>query len=98
MITQPLPQGKPLDEDGNWNPEWQSFLTVLAQNLQVSLSEEGVVIPTQTTSNIDSLAPLSDSGTLLFDAETVNGGTASEPNGQLYVRLNDGTFRPITNL
>lgn len=37
------------------------------------------------------------SGTVIFDPYEINGGTSDEPNGQLKVLLNDGTFHPITN-
>lgn len=36
-------------------------------------------------------------GTLVFDPAVVNGGTSQNPNGQLKVLLNDGTFHPVTN-
>jgi hypothetical protein len=97
MITQPVPQSKPIDENGNWTTEWQQYWDTKSKNEQVSLSEEGFLVPTQTPANITALAPVSPSGILLFDATVINGGSSSNPNGQLYIRLNDGTFHPVTN-
>ena len=98
MITQPLLQGPAVDlETGNWTPQYQALMETLFRNLNISLSEEGFVIPTQSTDNINILGADSTSGTLLFDEAEINGGTAANPNGQLYIRLNDGTFHPVTN-
>lgn len=36
-------------------------------------------------------------GTLVFDPAEVNGGTVSDPNGQLKILLRDGVFHPVTN-
>lgn len=104
-----FPQDAPIekDEEGelNWTREYRLFWQQLLQILQQSLSNEGVVIPSQDSANLTIIqnSTLPDGsqaalpGTLLFNRSAVNGGSSSAPNGQLYILLADGTFHPITN-
>src|SRR3990167_4274095 len=100
-----LVQDKFVDEQGYLTPEWRSLFDQLLQNMQQNLSNEGYVVPSQTASDIAIIQAgtnpdgsyIAQNGTLIFDTSAVNGGSIAVPNGQLYIRLNDNTFHPITN-
>jgi hypothetical protein len=97
MFVPNFPQSQPLDESGNFVQEWRDYFQLIGQNLQLAIGNEGYAIPQQTTTNIAIIQPSAAIGTLLFDESAVNGGTIDAPNGQLYVKLADGTFHPVTN-
>lgn len=89
MIIPNFVHDKVVDGEGNLTPQWIMFFTQLLDQMQLNLSEEGIVAPSQTTSNITIIesdpnnVPLN--GTLLYDSTT----------NQLKVRLSDGTFHVI---
>lgn len=112
MIIPTYQQGPIVDKEGNPLPGFGIFLQNLIQNMQLSVSDEGYLIPNvnnaqkgviQASFQTNVVNPESQTvsvgvqtGTLIFDTETVNGG-GGNPLGQLYVLLNDGTFHPVTN-
>lgn len=98
MFVPTMVQDKLLDEDGYLSKPWQAFFEQLIQNMQQALSNEGFAVPPQSAGNMAIIQPNAMSGTLLFNSSAVNGGSPSAPNGQLYIRLADGTFHAIANL
>jgi len=112
MIVPTYTEGPIVDKEGNPLPEFAIFIKNLIQNMQLSISDEGYLIPnvdnTQMTTIQNSFQtgvvdPESQTvtvgvqtGTMVFNTETVNGG-GGNPLGQLYVLLNDGIFHPVTN-
>jgi len=92
-------QGRPLDDSGNWTKQWQMLWDQLLQKMQISLSDEGFVIPSQNQANINTIATgknpdgsyICMPGTVLFNTEAQDG------LGQLQVFMNDHTFHGITN-
>lgn len=113
MIIPTYQQGPVVDKEGNPLPGFVIFLQNLIQNMQLSVSDEGYLIPNvnndqqgviQASFKTSVVNPDSQTvtvgvqtGTMVFNKETVNGGTMMNPLGQLYVLLNDGTFHPVTN-
>jgi len=113
MIVPTYQAGAIVDKDGNPLPGFAIFLQNLIQNMQLSVSDEGYLIPSvtdaqkaviQSSFQTSSVNPESQTvtvgvqaGTMIFDTETSNGGAPGSPRGQLYVLLNDGTFHPVTN-
>lgn len=105
MIIPTMIQDKMVDEKGYLTNSWRSVIEQLLQNMQQCLSQMGTVIATQSNDNmlvIQNKKNPDDSyivqnGTLIFNSSIVNGGTTDAPNGQLYIRLADNTFHPITN-
>ena len=100
MIVSLLPIVKPIDiETGDWSDEWRNFYEQQQILMQQSLSDEGFLIPSVSASdmaileNSETILP----GTLVFNSEEVNGGSSDAPNGQLFVKLNDGLFHAVTN-
>lgn len=97
---------KAVDENGNFTSPWEEFFSQLRQNMQQALSNEGFLIPGQSTANVTTIQNSVDAqgnktaikGTLIFDTSVVNGGSSSAPNGQLKILLADGTFHAIANL
>lgn len=59
-----------IDENGLLTPEWRAILQDLFQTLQARFSDEGLVMPSQSVSNINQLNN-SDDGALVYD-ETSN--------------------------
>lgn len=82
-----------------WTSAYLNWFQALLQSLQKTISDEGFLIPSQNNENMakleasDSILP----GTLIFNTQAVNGGTSDNPRGQLYVKLQDGLFHPVTN-
>ncbi len=97
MNVPTFPHEAMVDKDGMITKPWENLFIQLLQNMQQALSEEGIVTPSQTSSDMAIIQPNALNGTLLFDTSSVNGGSASSPNGRLYIRLADGVFHPITN-
>lgn len=113
MIVPTYQEGQIVDENGMPLPGFAIFLQNLIQNMQLSVSDEGYLIPNVTDAqkaviqasyqttvvNPDSQTVTIgvQRGTMIFDTETSNGGAPGNPLGQLYVLLNDGTFHPVTN-
>lgn len=67
-----------------------------AQKTVIQNSFQSVTTP--VNQNTQTVTVGAEAGTLIFDKETVNGGSLSTPNGQLYILLGDGTFHAIPNL
>jgi len=83
-----------------WSAPLWNFLQTLLQSLQQAISNEGFAVPPQPQTKIAQLQA-SDTvlpGTLIFDSTTVNGGSTANPNGQLFIKLQDGVFHAIPNL
>lgn len=59
-----------IDENGLLTPEWRAILQDLFQTLQARFSNEGLVMPSQSSTNISQLNS-SDNGALVYD-ETTN--------------------------
>jgi len=99
MATIPIvPDENILDPETNDLTEnWRDFFVLLTQALRQCVGNEGFQISAQNSGDISLIEPKALTGTLIFDTSAVNGGTMDDPNGQLLVRLADGTFRPITN-
>lgn len=81
---------KIVDEKGYLTDPWAQVFMLLLQQLQVNFSDEGVVIPSQTTANVTRIQNSSTCqvGTLLFNSTT----------GKLQVKLADNTFHDIVTL
>lgn len=86
-----------VDDEGFLSPAWQNLFEQLLQNMQQAVSDEGFLIPSLSSSDISVIEANALDGTLVFNTSAVNGGSSSAPNGQLYVKLADGTFHPVTN-
>lgn len=61
---------KIVDKDGNWTLIWLQIIMQLLQQLQLNFSDNGVVIPSQSTSNITALLSNSLNGTIWYDSDT----------------------------
>jgi len=72
---------KPVNEKGEWSPEWQNLLQQFFSFAQNNLSNEGHVMPAQSNANI----------TLLGAKDNVPNGTVwhDETNNVLKVKLNN---------
>lgn len=97
MFVPTITPGPIVDADGMPTPAFQLFLDQLVQNMQQALSNEGFLIPSLIPSDIALIEDGALNGTVIFDSTAINGGSFSHPNGQLYVKLGDGTFHPIVN-
>jgi hypothetical protein len=89
MIVPNFVNQQVVDKNGNWTDAWASIISQLLLLLQQSLSDEGFVIPSQSNSNLSNISQNLQPGTILFNTEAQNG------LGQLFIRLNDGSFHPI---
>ena len=95
---------------GKFTAEWGTIFQQLFTQLQSNASDQGLVVGSQTQDDMiiiqnaiqppglptDPITPIFPQGTLLFNTSTINGGVLA-PNGQLYVKLQDNVFHPITN-
>jgi hypothetical protein len=58
-----------VDKDGFLTPEWRSILQDLLQVLQSRFSDEGLVMPSQTTAKISRLvSPPTQNGAMIYDS------------------------------
>lgn len=57
---------KMVDEKGYLTPEWRNIMQALFDVLQVNFSEEGLIMPSQTSDSITTIAP-STNGTMIYD-------------------------------
>jgi hypothetical protein len=64
-----LQRGPIADKSGNLTPNWEGTLNELFTQLQQNVSEEGFVMPSQSTSNIARLTQ-SQNGTVVYDNDT----------------------------
>lgn len=77
-------QDKLVDSNGNLSDSWQLVITQLLTELQKNFSNEGLVSPSQSATNIANLSN-STNGTLVYD----------ETNHAMKVNIN-GVFKTIT--
>lgn len=71
MIIPNTVNGKLVDDDGNMTPEWELFFSQLINVLQSNLSNEGYVLPMQSTTDIAKLSDVDKSkGALIYDLTT----------------------------
>lgn len=105
MFIPTMVKDRLVDENGFLTKEWANLFEQLLTNMQQALSNEGFLVPSQSQSNMaliqSGVNPTGEqiaiAGTLLFNTDTVNGGSPTSPRGQLYILLKDGVFHPITN-
>lgn len=93
-----LSSTKAVDENGHFVDDFFSLMTQLLQNMRQAIGNEGFLPPAQTKSNMLLIQAGAQPGTILFVSDEINGGSSDTPNGQLYIRLNDGLFHAIPNL
>lgn len=74
-----------VDENGYLTDGWRLFFNQLINEMNENLSQEGIVMPSQTTANADIIKTDALNGTILYDSTT----------NELKVRLNDGNFHVI---
>lgn len=97
MITIPLEDLQFVDKNGMLTNEAQTMLNTVFQAMQQDLSNQGFVIPAPSITDISELEGEMPAGTFIFDESVENGGTPTEPLGQLKVMLADGTWHAVTN-
>lgn len=73
-----------VDKNGYFSSPWQMLLNQLLTQMQIALSDEGFVVPSQPASEITKLTN-SSNGTLIYDST----------NNLLKVNIN-GTFKTVT--
>lgn len=74
-----------VDENGYLTDGWRLFFNQLINEMNENLSQEGIVMPSQTTDNADIIKTDALNGTILYDSTT----------NELKVRLSDGNFHVI---
>lgn len=89
---------KAVDKDGNFKAEVLNYFVQLTQQMQQCLGNEGFVPPKTSESDMAIIEPTAIIGTLIFNTDSINGGSSDRPNGQLYIKLADGMFHAMTNL
>lgn len=88
-----LPVGQLIDETGHATDDFLTYLQALTQSLQQNYGAEGLVMPTQTDTNITTIQNNQDQqgrytcqyGTLIYD----------ETNNSIRVAVNNGADAPI---
>jgi hypothetical protein len=88
-----LPIGQIVDENGNATDDELTFRHALITNLQNNFGNEGVVVPTQTAANINTIQnnQLANGqyscafGTIIYDST----------NNLIRIAIDDGTGKPI---
>jgi hypothetical protein len=76
---------KPVDENGNWSPEWQNIMVQIITQMQTSLSNEGFNMPQLPTTDIAKLTGAQSIGAIVYD-NTLN---------ELKANIN-GTWKTVT--
>jgi len=74
-----------VDKNGNWTFAWLQVITQLLQQLQTNFSNEGLVLPQQTSSNISTIAPNYPNGIMFYNSST----------NTMQVKIN-GTVKTVT--
>lgn len=59
-----------IDKDGRLTPTWKQILSQLFTELQLNLSDEGIIMPQQTTANISQLNISKYIGGLVYNIDT----------------------------
>ncbi len=57
-----------VDSSGNITEEWEVLIGQILSELQINFSDEGLVSPSQSTTNIGIISPKAKNGTFLFDS------------------------------
>lgn len=70
MLIPNFLDSKVIEEDGTLTNTWKQILSSLFAQLQRSISEEGVQIPSQSTENINKISGTDTIGRLLYDSTT----------------------------
>lgn len=70
--------------DGKLTPAWRDFLSQFFLQMQQNFSQEGLVVPQQSTTNINTLNTAQSTGALLYDNQL----------NELKVNIN-GTFKVV---
>ena len=78
---------KIVDKDGNLTDVWRNIFMQLFSQLQGGLSEEGIKVPQQTTTNIAQIESGNTVGNIVYDSSL----------NVLKINLN-GTFKTIQTL
>ena len=68
MMFPSIPTGPFVDESGFPTADWLQWLNQLTTLLQTNYSNEGLVLPTQTTANIAKLTGPQSQGAMLYNA------------------------------
>ncbi len=84
MNIQGLTKLKAAMPDGTIHPDLHNALSMIIQQLQRNLSDEGYKVPQQPTANITQLNTAQSVGALLYDSDT----------DELKVNIN-GTFKVV---
>lgn len=58
------------DKEGNLTSEWKQLLTELITQLQLNVSDEGFIIPRQSSANITSISTSKSVGAIVYDSDT----------------------------
>lgn len=74
---------KVVDEEGYLTDTWKNIFVQLLDNLQNTVSDEGITIPKQTTTDITTLSTEKSVGRIIYDS-TTNEFKACVPNGAAY--------------
>ena len=85
MMIPSLPTGPIVNEEGYLAPDWLQWANQLTTLLQVNYSDEGLVLPQQTSSNIAKLTGSQSVGAMLYN----------ETAGSAMVNI-AGTWKTIT--
>ena len=68
LIPNP-PNGKPLDDSGNWTPEWFNYFSQLSQEVQRNYNNQGISVPQQPIYEIDTLTdPSKSTSAIIYDS------------------------------
>lgn len=70
MNFQNLTAIKSAEKDGSMHQDLFNYLGQLVQQLQANLSDQGYVMPQQTTANIAQLTGTQSIGAMLYDSDT----------------------------
>jgi len=62
-----------INKDGYLTPSWKQILAQLFTELQLNLSDEGIIMPQQTTANITQLNISKYIGGLVYNSDTDKG-------------------------
>lgn len=68
MKIPPFNNTKVVDENGYLTQEWRSILQALFEGLQYQVSDEGLIVPSQSAANI-ALLTSSPVGALVYDSD-----------------------------
>jgi hypothetical protein len=67
MIVPSYEYAKVFDDNGDFTPQWRQIITVLLQQLQIAISNNGFAIPNRTTADITNLLNMLGPGGFWYD-------------------------------